>query len=128
MIEKLNYAWLNFWMKFFGGHITIGSITIFGANAMNWTINIRTKKWGVICFTLPTISRFRKTRYDKKWRFEWYYYLSPNGTPWASTYYIGTDKKEHIRAQVRQYKFGHNFDAWNDDEIKKKLWQINDLL
>lgn len=125
-METIKYKWLSFWMKFFGGHITIGNVTIFGANAMNWVVNIRTKKYGSICFTLPCMARFRTERYTKKIVFDWYFYLSPNGTPWASTYYIGSNKKEKIRAELRFMKFGHNFNAWDED--KCALRAFNDKL
>lgn len=93
-----------------GGHISIGNLTIFGSNAMNWAVNISTKKWGYICFTLPVASRFRRDRNGKLY-FDWYFYLSPNATPWACTFYRGRNKEEVIRAQIRKLNFGHNFDS-----------------
>lgn len=95
------------WMELFGGYINIGPITIYGANAMNWAVNIRTKRWGAICFTLPVLARWRKGRHDGKWHYNWYFYLSYNCTPWGSTFYRGSDKSEVIRAQIRKLNFGH---------------------
>lgn len=105
LIQKLRLV--GFWSTFFSGHLNLGrSITIYGENAMNWAVNISTKKWGYICFTLPTLRRFKKG--------DWYFYLSPNATPWACTYYCGYNQKEKIRAQIRLYTFGkHNFNAEN---------------
>lgn len=125
-MESIKYKYLNFWHAFFGGHISFLNITIFGSNAMNWTVNIRTKKYGAICFTLPTLSRFTKDRYTKKYRFDWYFYLSPNGTPWASTYYIGSSKKENIRAKIRFLHFGHNFDSWS--KLNNELHELNNKM
>ncbi len=103
--KKAKYEGLN-WFEM-GGHITIGKMTIYGANAMCWAVNIRTKKWGYICFTLPSIRR-------RKYKFGHYFYLSPNGTPCACTYYRGIDKNERIRADIRKLNLGHNFDANNE--------------
>ena len=98
------YQTMNWWENFMGGHISIGPITIWGANAMCWAVTIHTKRWGYICFSLPSLRR-------KKAKLHNYFYLSPNGTPWACTYYRGGNKKEVIRAQIRKMNFGHNFDT-----------------
>lgn len=98
-----------------GGHINIGPVTIFGENAMCWVVQIRTKKWGCISFTLPSISRSKRG-------WPYYIYFSPNSTPWASTFYRGGDKKEVIRAQIRKMNFGHNFDT---DKYRKELYTLN---
>lgn len=88
-----------------GGHTTIGRVTIHGENAMHWAVSIRTKRWGSICFTLP----FRC--FGKYWGC--HIYFSPNGTPWAATYYksLWKEKKpeEEIRARIRKLNFGHGF-------------------
>lgn len=104
-----------------GGHLSIGRVTIFGANAMRWTVQIRTKRWGYICFTLPVTARYMTRRDGSKW-WQWYFYLSPNGTPWASTYYRGCDYEEKIRAQVRYLNFGHGF---NVDKHYDELRALN---
>lgn len=115
------YSSLSWWENFMGGHLSIGPITIFGANAMNWAVNIDTRKWGRICFTLPTLSRWR-TGSDGKSRYYWYFYLSPNCTPWASTFYRGSDKQEVIRAQIRRMNFGHGF---NSSKLRAELYALN---
>lgn len=115
--KKPKYETLSWWENFMGGHLNIGNVTIYGENAMCWSVNIRTKRWGVVCFTLPSITR-------KKYKQGHYFYLSPNGTPWASTFYRGYDKQEVVRAQIRKMNFGHNFKV-NDSEIYKKLRCVN---
>lgn len=62
------------------GHITIGPVIIYGANAMHWAVNIKTKRWGWVCFRLP----FRC--FGKWWPL--YFYCSPDGTPTAATFII----------------------------------------
>lgn len=49
-------------------------------------------------------------------------YLSPNGTPWACTWYIGSSTEEKIRAKIRKYNFGHGFDT---RKYKDELYAIN---
>lgn len=118
--KKAKYDGLTWWENFMGGHLNIGKrITIYGENAMHWAIQIRTKKYGYIVFTLPV-----KT-------FGIYYgshiYFSPNGTPWASTYYKSlwkeNCKSEEIRARIRKLNFGHNF---NTDIHYERLRALNE--
>ena len=72
---------MSFMEQYFGGHISIGNITIYGWNAMHFAIDIKTKKYGYICFH-PTIKMFGK------W-WHWYLYISPNATPQTATWGIG---------------------------------------
>jgi hypothetical protein len=106
------FSWTE---SFMGGHINIGKIiTIFGDNAMHWVLEIRTKKYGVICI------RFFTTRPNAH---PLHIYFSPNGTPWACTYYFGKNKQESIRAKIRKLNFGHNFST---DKNREKLRALNE--
>lgn len=112
-----SFSW---WENFFSGHINITKkITIYGENAMHWAIQIHTKRYGFIIFTLP-IKTFGKY-------FGSHIYFSPNGTPWASTYYKSlwgeNNVKEEITAKIRKYNFGHNF---NTDLNYLKLRALNE--
>jgi len=71
---------MTFWDRHFGGHIAIGPVTIYGENAMHWAVNIRTKRWGYVCFRLPL-------RCFGRW-LPLYFYCSPNATPGAATFII----------------------------------------
>jgi len=62
-------SWLE---RHFGGHLKIGPITIFGANAMHFQTDVKTW-WGYICFR-PTTYHF-----GRWWR--WQFYISRDGTP-----------------------------------------------
>ena len=115
------YNSLSWFENFMGGHISFLGITIFGANAMNWSVKISTKRWGYICFTLPVLSRIRYSTNGKRY-LEWYFYLSPNGTPWASTFYRGSDKNEVIRAKIRKLNFGHGFST---SKFNNELYTFN---
>ncbi len=94
---------LSWWENFMGGHFSIGNLTVFGENAMHWAIEWRSKKYGIIVFA-PPIKTF-----GQYWG--WHLYFSPNATPWACTYYIGSNKAEKIRAKIRRWQLGHNFDT-----------------
>ncbi|WP_144427395.1 hypothetical protein [Nostoc piscinale] len=60
--------------KLFGGHITIGDLTIFGCNAMMFAFQLHTKK-GIWLFRPPCFNLY-------KHKFTWgRLYLSPDGTP-----------------------------------------------
>jgi len=109
--------------KIFGGHLTLGRVTIYGLNAMNWAVNISTKKYGTICFRLPLpcFGRFPSL----------YFYISPNGTPWAATYFIGGGseyEKDRILAPVRRYRLGLYFDFWHDEHKRNVLKEINNII
>jgi hypothetical protein len=103
MILKKKYEGLSFYENFLSGHLSIGPVTIYGENAMHWAVNIHTRKWGYICFRMPL-------RCFGKW-WPLYFYCSPNGTPWASTFYIGSSKTEKKESKERRLKYGHNFNA-----------------
>ena len=104
---KKQYPGLSFWENFLGGHLSFGRVTMYGENAMHWGVTIWTKKWGYVCFRLPL-------RCFGQW-WPLYFYLSPNGTPWASTFYLG-NKTKRREAKIRRDKFGHNF---NTDLLKE---------
>ena len=112
---------MGFWWTFFRGHINIGNrITIFGENAMHWCVCVYDTKWGHIHIDIPTFRRIIGKR-------TWCIYASPNGTPWACTWYIGTsDPKEKIRAQIRKFHFGHKHKVGNGySEEGNKLYALN---
>lgn len=71
------------------GHVNLGkSITIYGANAMHWAVNIRTKRWGFVCFRLPLPC------FGRWWPV--YFYCSPDATPGSATFirnYPGRPRK-----------------------------------
>ena len=96
---------MNFWKRYFGGHFSIGRMTIYGDNAMHWAINIKTRRWGYVCFRLPVPC-------CDEWR-PLYFYLSPNATPWGSTLLIGRgySHEEKRRASVRRKLWGHGYDS-----------------
>ena len=108
IIQKIKHY---FKYKFMSGHISIGKLTIYGRNAMQWGCTLYTKKYGYICWRLPFT-------YNGKW-FPLYLYFSPNATPWAATFMIG--KKHDIDAwtlsRIRYRCLGHNFDVhgWNEE-------------
>jgi len=85
------------------GHVTLSlfgkRITVYGLNAMHIAVNISPTRWGYVCFHPPVP------------RWPWYFYVSPNATPWASTFAIGpgVDKTEKAEAKLRRLEFGHNF-------------------
>ena len=94
----------GFFEKHLGGHINLGSITVYGANAMHWAVNIQTKRWGYVCFRLPF-------RCLGCW-WPLYLYCSPNGTPGASTFYYSfRASHENQEAAERRRKWGHNYNT-----------------
>jgi hypothetical protein len=103
----------------FGGSFRMGPITFYGFNAMHVAVNIRTRRWGTICFH-PTIRCFGV------W-WPWYLYLSPNATPWAATFAIGkgVEATDRAKAIVRRTWFGHGFDV---EKHREHLMQINQAL
>ena len=93
---------MNILERKLGGHFDLGNITFFGFNSMHLTITIKTARWGYICFQPPC---WMNGRY-----WPWKFYVSPNGTPWASTFAVGPgiDEAEKVMSRIRRYLFGHN--------------------
>lgn len=59
----------------------------------------------------------------EKWN--WYIYFSRNATPWASTFYVGSDWREEIRSKIRRKKLGWKFSPHTDDG-HAALMEINE--
>lgn len=97
--------------RFMSGHISLGRLTVYGRNAMHWSVQLYTKKFGYICFRLPLPC------FGKWWPL--YFYCSPNATPWAATFMLGRKEspKDWIQARMRYHLLGHNFDVhgWNQE-------------
>lgn len=112
----------SFWEAFFGGHVTVGPITIYGSNAMDWTVNIRSKKYGYICFTLPFLTRWKKHKGSDKAVYTWYWYCSPDGTPNSCTFWMGNKYDEKANSILRRKLLGHN---WKGEKNKEINYIIN---
>jgi len=83
--------WLE---KHLGEHISVGPLTIYGFNAMHVAIDLWIKPWRCyICFH-PTV-------YHMRW-WPWYFYISPNATPWAATFAIGPGVWERDKKRARR--------------------------
>lgn len=95
------------------GHVTVGPVTIYGLNAMHVAVNIKTKRWGYICFhpSLRFLGKHAPWILGENW--PWYFHISPNATPWASTFAIGPgiDKDTKIDAIRRWAAWGHGYDV-----------------
>ena len=74
------YPSLSWLENHMGGHVSLGPVTIYGENAMHWAVNIKTRRWGYVCFRLP----FRC--FGRWWPL--YFYCSPDATPNAATFII----------------------------------------
>lgn len=88
----------------FEGHLNIGKrLRIYGKDERHWGIEFYTKKFGYVCFRLP----FRSCG---SWH-PFYFYCSPNATPWAATFMIGkkASPKNWKLSKLRKSIFGHNF-------------------
>lgn len=100
---------LPWYERWFGGHLSFQvfhwRITIYGFNAMHLAVNVWTKRWGYLCFH-PSVKIWGR------W-WPWYFYASPNATPWAATFAIGpgVEDKDKWSATARRLILGHNYDT-----------------
>lgn len=74
MFEKLK----KFVERHLDGHLTLGPLTIYGANAMDWGGSLLVRALGVYLCAKPSTKKRG-----------WYFYASPNATPWAAVVGIG---------------------------------------
>ena len=114
ILNRKKYKGLSWFENFMGGHMSFLNVTIYGENAMHWSVVISTKRWGYVSFRLPL-------RCFGDW-WPMHFFVSPNGTPWASTFYRGPRKQEVLNSKVRREEFGHNFST---DEHDDRLSEIN---
>ncbi len=104
----MNIRWFE---KHLGGHIggyVFGQRwTLYGFNAMHIAFELKTRRWGWLCF-------HPWTPFYRGWA--WYFYASPNGRPIVSTIAVGPGLSQDTKrlAAERRGLFGHNF---NEDMI-----------
>lgn len=81
----------------FSGHVSWGRLCIYGFNAMHVAVNFWTRRWGYLCFH-PTMY------YARQW-WPWYFYISPNATPWCASFAIGPGvyREDKGRAKRRRW-------------------------
>lgn len=66
--------------RWFTGHVALGPLIIYGANAMHWAAELRTP-WGWLCFH-PSTRTFGG-------RWPWKLYLSRDATPQSRSWGLG---------------------------------------
>lgn len=77
--------------RIFQGHVNLGRrITIYGANAMHWAVNVwfRDNWW---CFHWPTRT------FGGRW--PWYFYISRDATPHAMVASWGEHRRDFLDEQ-----------------------------
>lgn len=88
----------------------IGPLTAYSfRSAMHGAWNVSTRRYGYVCFKPPTYV------FGKWW--PWYFYLSPNATPWGATLIVGReyDRGEKRMARLRRVLWGHGYDTGKHD-------------
>ena len=103
-----------FFVKYFQGWVNLGSLTIYGENAMHWAVRYKTKRWGQICFRLPF-------RCFGVWH-PLYFRLSPDGSSYASTFYVGPESNQCVKADERLKRLGHNFSLSGTLIVRQLKW------
>jgi hypothetical protein len=83
-----------------GGHVNLFGkrVTIYGANAMHWGVNISTRR-GYVCFRLPLPC------FGRWWPL--HLYVSPNATPWGATWGIGRTSCGTVASSMRHHAEMH---------------------
>lgn len=107
---KLN-AFGRFWDRRLAGSYLNRKVILYEFDtAMHGAINISTR-WGYLCLAWPSIGL------GLQMPLRWYAYLSPNGTPWASTFAVGpgVDGEDRKMAQVRRALWGHGYNSHECD-------------
>lgn len=76
--------WPHRWQdRLFRGHVTVGPVTIYGANAMHWAINV----WWLGHYWC--VHPHTRT-YGGSW--PPYFYISRDGTPQTACFMVGRDE------------------------------------
>lgn len=91
MLEKLKDALDRFARRHLAGHLKIGPATFYGANAMHFAVNVDVPALGVTLCAAPPVGRFG-----------WYFYASPNATPWAAVLGFGPGIERHNAERIRE--------------------------
>lgn len=106
------------WMQSkLSGHLSLSfgalSLTVYGFNAMHVAVNLYTPRWGYLCLHPPMY-------HVGRWH-PWYFYTSPNATPWASTFAVGPGVgwQDKQSARLRRVVLGWQFSA---DDLYQDRW------
>jgi hypothetical protein len=123
LAEKLRHKLEMFLELNLGGHISIGSVTVFGFNEMHVAVEVYTDRFGYIVFH-PSLGKLGDL-------ISWHigsncpaeFYISPNATPWASTFLLGkgATKDDKVAALRRWILWGHNYDC-QDPHKEQEFW------
>ena len=102
--RKMNIKFDYLLDKMFGGSLSFFNVTIHGRDYGHtpWEVQVHTKKYGYICFNLPIPVNGKIKKF--------YYFLSPDRTSYASTYYKFHGLLYKNTAPMVKECFGHNFD------------------
>ncbi len=98
--------------RIFTGHLRIGPVTIYGANAMHYAVNVRTGD-GYIC-ARPTTKQAGLRR--------WYLYVSPDATPGRAWWGTGpgfegrADREEQLERAFWRFDALHKSHYLDVDE------------
>jgi len=89
--DRLRDGIESFAERYLSGHLRLGPVMLYGANAMDWAVNVRLRTLGVtLCAKLPTARR------------GWYVYASPNGTPWAAVIGAGPGLERGVGERIAE--------------------------
>lgn len=97
----------------FDGHRNCGPLTLYGYDtAMHFAVNLWVRWLGYVCWHPETRWKHLEDG-DEPIEWPWYFYISPNATPWASTFALGpgVEKKDRETARIRRRKFGFVYDT-----------------
>lgn len=120
-------AWLE--NSKLGNHFRLGSLTVYGWNAMHVALSYYSKYFGYICFHPPGWL----VGYGKHW--PWYFYISPNATPWAAwiAFGPGIDREDKDKSEMRRKSYIDTSKlVWEEDlgwripDAKKPLTYVED--
>jgi uncharacterized membrane protein YwaF len=75
---------MGFFERYFGGHVSLGPLVLYGFNAMHVAANLKTP-WGYVCVH-PTVRVFGE------W-WPWYIYVSDDATPCRAKFLLGPGVK-----------------------------------
>jgi hypothetical protein len=112
IIERIRAKARELAERHLSGHVTIGPLTLFGANAMDWAVQIYVAALGVSLCAKPTTSRRG-----------WYFYATPNCTPWAAVLGCGPGLGRENGERIAQ-RLGVLAESPRPETEAEKLWML----
>jgi hypothetical protein len=116
IIERLKGGAERFAARHLSGSVEVGPLTLNGANALHWMAELRVPALGVTLCARPSAPSWINGR-------PWYFYASPNRTPWAAVLACGPGIQRDVGERIAD-RLNVLADSPRPETEAEKIWAL----